>query len=155
MQLHKGMQDLDVELIPVGTEPEHEGCMISNPVTAEWLHCPCPSPDSTHSWGKAAATPCLICTNQPLASASHELNIPSTPGTPSQLPCELRAAVSHLSGGRSPEHPRKAKPSAPLAQVVTNGCLVEALSLVQELSDVLARVLQQVVLDQELDALQR
>lgn len=35
MQLHKGMQDLDVELIPVGTKPEHEGCMISNPVTAE------------------------------------------------------------------------------------------------------------------------
>lgn len=35
MQLHKGMQDLDVELIPVGKKPEHEGCMISNPVTAE------------------------------------------------------------------------------------------------------------------------
>lgn len=29
VQLHEGMQDLDVELIPAGTKPEHEGCMIS------------------------------------------------------------------------------------------------------------------------------
>lgn len=113
MQLHKGMQDLDVELIPVGTKPEHEGCMISNPVTAEWLPCPCPAADSTHSWRKAAATLCLIpglvCTNQLLASASHDLSTPSTPSTPSQLPCELRAAVSLLSGGRSPEHPQETR----------------------------------------------
>lgn len=113
MQLHKGMQDLDVELIPVGTKPEHEGCMISNPVTTKWLHYLCPSPDSIHSWRKAAATPCLIpalvCTNQPLASASHELNTPSSPGSLSQLSCELRAAVSPLSGGRSPEHPQETR----------------------------------------------
>lgn len=113
MQLHKGMQDLDVELIPVGTKPEHEGCMISNPVTTKWLHYPCPSPDSVHSQGKAAATPCLtpglVSTNQPLSSASHELNTPSTLGTPGQLSCELRAVVSHLSGGRSPEHPQEAQ----------------------------------------------
>lgn len=29
MQLHEGMQDLDVELIPAGTKPEHEVCVIS------------------------------------------------------------------------------------------------------------------------------
>lgn len=29
VQLHEGMQDLDVELIPAGTWPKHEGCMIS------------------------------------------------------------------------------------------------------------------------------
>lgn len=34
VQLHEGVQDLDVELVPVGTKPEHEGCMISK-------HCDC------------------------------------------------------------------------------------------------------------------
>lgn len=29
VQLHEGMQDLDVELVPAGTRPEHEGCVIS------------------------------------------------------------------------------------------------------------------------------
>lgn len=40
-----------------------------------------------------------------------------------------------------------------LAQVVADGCLVEALALVQERGHVLARVAQQAVLDEELDAL--
>lgn len=43
----------------------------------------------------------------------------------------------------------------PLPQVVTNGCLVEAFPFVQELGEVLASVLQQAVLYQELDPLEK
>ena len=85
--------------------------------------------------------------------------VPSPPCTPTQLPCELKELQCPISQAvraqgtlRRPEPPQA---SVPLAQVVTNGCLVEALSLVKELSNILARVLQQVVFDQELDALER
>lgn len=43
---------------------------------------------------------------------------------------------------------------SPLAQVVADGRLVEPLTLVEELGDVFAGVLQEVVLHQELDPLQ-
>lgn len=45
------------------------------------------------------------------------------------------------------------EPSSPLSEVISNGRFVEALALVEELSDVVAGVLQQVVLDHELDPL--
>lgn len=45
--------------------------------------------------------------------------------------------------------------SRPLSEVIANGCLVEALALVEELSNVVAGILQQVVLNQELDPLRK
>ena len=48
----------------------------------------------------------------------------------------------------------KAPPSLPLSQVGADGCLVEALALVQELGDVLDVGGQQLVLNEILDALQ-
>lgn len=43
--------------------------------------------------------------------------------------------------------------SWPLSKVISNGCFVEAFTLVEELSNVVAGVLQQVILYQELDPL--
>ena len=48
----------------------------------------------------------------------------------------------------------KAPPSLPLPQVGADGCLVEALALVQELGDVLGVGGQQLVLNEILDALE-
>lgn len=44
-------------------------------------------------------------------------------------------------------------PSRPLSEVISDGRFVEALALVEELSDVVTGILQQVVLDHELDPL--
>lgn len=44
-------------------------------------------------------------------------------------------------------------PCRPLSEVISNGRFVEALALVEELSDVITGILQQVVLDHELDPL--
>lgn len=43
--------------------------------------------------------------------------------------------------------------SWPLSEVISNGCFVEALALVEELSNVVAGILQQVILNEELDPL--
>lgn len=44
-------------------------------------------------------------------------------------------------------------PSSPLTQVISNGCFVQPLSLVQELGDVLGRVPEKIVFHQEHDTL--
>lgn len=60
MQLHEGMQDLDVELIPAGTKPEHEGCMISKSCDCQAaLLLPAPLQTLLICWGSPAATPQL------------------------------------------------------------------------------------------------
>lgn len=41
----------------------------------------------------------------------------------------------------------------PFSEVISNGCFVEALTLVEELSNVITSVLQQVILNEELDPL--
>jgi len=45
--------------------------------------------------------------------------------------------------------------SSPLSEIISDGCFVEALAFVEELSNVIAGVLQQVVLNQELDPLRK
>lgn len=45
--------------------------------------------------------------------------------------------------------------SWPLPEVISNGCFVEALALVEELSNIIAGILQQVILNQELDPLRK
>ena len=45
--------------------------------------------------------------------------------------------------------------SWPLSEVIANGCFVEALALVEELSNVVAGIFQQVILNQELDPLEK
>ena len=87
VQLHEGMQDLDVELVPAGTKPEHEGCMISKSCDCRAApRLPAPLQTLLICGGKPAATatssPGLVCTHRPLASASHGSNSPPAgPGT--------------------------------------------------------------------------